>query len=195
MFIFFGMIREPPRERTIVFFMIVCRMEDLYVFCSIDIVFKGACKVIKMNLSEYFAGRTCVHVRDSVGKGSSFPEGLFERPVGRGDIVRVWQDYELRFEDQEPESPNIRVYLERRGGVIPNGLGKQLLGLRVRGYEKRVLSRISVDYDDDRITFEVFPKAEGTTSQRTTNKDRLFFALYRTVTKPILMAVHEHCKR
>src|SRR3989344_2035847 len=137
-----------------------------------------------MDLSNYLARRTCQHVHEAAGRGSSFRDKLFTLdPDGE---IPIWGDYRIAFKD---EGTIIKVLINRGSKKLEDIFGK-IGNIEVESKYQDVITSVEVKDEKGKVSVEARMKYKDNASGRTQNKDKLFFAIYHAAVKPILKAVH-----
>ncbi|MEK6855363.1 MAG: hypothetical protein AABX73_04030 [Nanoarchaeota archaeon] len=140
------------------------------------------------DLSDYFARRTYQHILEIAGKSRvTFRNGVFGYNSEYPSSLQVWKDYEIRFVDK---GRTIDVVLNSHRKPFSNA-AKRLSDLRVSRDYKEIFDDIAVRSEESHLVFEVQAVPKKNSSGRTQNEDKLFYALYQSVVKPILSFLFE----
>ena len=137
------------------------------------------------DLSDYLARRTCRHVSEIAG-GGRFRDGAFEYNPQNPNSLGIWRNYRLTFEDNgaviqikiERNNEGVVTLAEKLGKVVP-----------VDKKDKRVIRDVNIRAGEGAVVINVHMRGYGNRSGRVQNEDNLFYAIYRTVIRPILRAV------
>ena len=150
-----------------------------------------------MNLNIYLADRTCQHVHEQVGTRSSFRDNMFH--VGPRGEIPVYNGYEIRFED---EGKVIKLIVERESAGVEGLLGG-LGDLKVDGHYQDVVTSAYAEKSERDVektgeikmekVIVVTARMSGKDNRagRTNSRDKIFFAVYHTIVRPVLRAAYE----
>lgn len=145
-----------------------------------------------MDLGDFLASRTCRHVRD-ITRGT-FRGELFQRSQQNPNSFPAWNGYSYSFFDHE-DHIEIDLTNESEKGTNWQNVYDSLKLLKIGKDYKTVFEKIEVDRGNqglanETISMRVYFRNQPTRGGRTTNEDKIFYAIYNSVLKPSFLAIY-----